>query len=132
MAEPVWRSWTSGTLTQNPDTYAGSEFGCSIASKVLEITSRSEMLNNAKMLQDRFIAGLKSDKFWLSGAGTNIGMHLVDGSVEDGFLAARKIQDAGVFALASFDVPALILRSPIILSMDDADDVIHRIRKAIL
>ncbi len=132
MAEPVWRSWTSGTLTQNPDTYAGSEFGCCIASKVLEITSRSEILDNAKMLQERFRAGLKSEKYRLSGSGTNIGMHLIDGSIEDGFHAARKIQDAGVFALASFDVPALILRSPIILSMDDADDVIHRISKAIL
>ncbi len=132
MAEPVWRSWTSGTLTQNPDTYAGSEFGCCIASKVLEITSRSEMLDNAILLQERFRAGLKSDKFRLSGSGTNIGMHLVGGTVEDGFLAARKIQDAGVFAVASFDVPALILRSPIILSMDDADDVIRRIQKAIL
>jgi acetylornithine/succinyldiaminopimelate/putrescine aminotransferase len=111
-------------------TFGGSELGCVAALAVLDIIGADGFLERVDRLADRFTQGLSGLPFELRQRGLFCGLKYPKSG--DGMLAARKLYDQGVFALyAGNDTSAVQFLPPLILTDEEADDIIARVRRAL-
>lgn len=132
MTKPLWTSWTAGALTPNADTYSGSDLGCITALAVLEVIRAEGYLEQIRESSEAFEKALDGIEGWtLGGVGLNRSLRPDTGRIGDGISLSRRLRDEGVFAMPSFDVPALLLRIPGVVTPADATEIAVRVRQAL-
>ncbi len=132
MTTPIWRDWTAGQLTPNPDTYAGSDLGCVTALAVLEVVGAPGYLDQVRNSAEAFERGFDGIEGWtLGGMGLNRSLRPDSNRRGDGLALSQRVRNEGVFAIPSFDVPALLLRLPGIVTPAEATEIATRIRRAL-
>ncbi len=111
-------------------TFGGSELGCVAALAVLDIIESPGFLDRVLELGERFEAGLAGLDLELRRRGMFMGLKLAhDG---DALLAARDLIATGVFAVfANNDTSVLQLLPPLIITDDEADEIIAIVRAAL-
>lgn len=111
-------------------TFGGSELGCVAALAVLDVVESPGFLDRVVELGERFESGLDGIGGELRRRGLFMGLKLEHEG--DAMLAARSVIEGGVFAVfANNDTSVLQLLPPLIVSDDEADDVIAIVRSAI-
>ena len=108
-------------------TFGGSELGCIAALAVLDVIEAPGFLARVNELGERFESGLAGLDLELRRRGMFMGLKLPgDG---DGLTATRDLIEAGVFAIfANNDTSVVQLLPPLILTDDEADDIISIVR----
>jgi putrescine aminotransferase len=111
-------------------TFGGSELGCVAALAVLDIIESPGFLDRVVELGERFEAGLAGLDLELRRRGMFMGLKLAhDG---DALIAARDLIATGVFAVfANNDTSVLQLLPPLIITDDEADEIIAIVRAAL-
>jgi acetylornithine/succinyldiaminopimelate/putrescine aminotransferase len=110
-------------------TYGGAEPGCAAALAVLDAVEEPGFLERVRDLGERFEAGLSDLPFTLRRRGLMMG--LAFGAPEAGVMAAKMLYDVGVFVVwAENDRSVAQFLPPLILTDEEADDIIDRVRKA--
>ena len=123
-----------GVLDAHPfvhvSTFGGAEPGCAAALAVLDVVEEPGFLERVVGLGERFADGLSGLPFGLRQRGLMMGLAFpVPGG---GMVATRMLYDAGVFATyANNDPSVLQLLPPLVLSDEEADDIISRIRSTL-
>ncbi|MDP6354546.1 MAG: aminotransferase class III-fold pyridoxal phosphate-dependent enzyme [Planctomycetota bacterium] len=118
-------------------TFGGAELGCVVASKVLEITQRTETRENVAMLIDRFTAGL--DKLRQRHADYFVGIRqrgLVMGlefdHPEGAMHVSRQLYDKGVWAIFSTLDPRILQFKPgLLVDATLCDEILETLDAAI-
>ena len=111
-------------------TFGGAELGCVAALAVLDVVEAPGFLERVAELGERFENGLDGIGGELRRRGLFMGLKLEHEG--DAMLAARAVIEGGVFAVfANNDTSVLQLLPPLIVSDDEADDVIGIVRSAI-
>jgi acetylornithine aminotransferase len=111
-------------------TFGGAEIGCVAASAVMEEISGPGFLEHVRDLGERFEAGFEGLPFELRRRGLTMGLKFDD--EEGGVLAAGRLIEAGVFAVyAEHDHSVTQFKPPLIVSDDDADEIIAAVREAL-
>ena len=111
-------------------TFGGAELGCAVALEVLDIIQEPGFLDRVRALAERLSAGLSDLPFTLRQRGLMMG--LAFGDAAGGMGAARALYKAGVFAVwANNDPGVLQFLPPLVLSDDEADDLLARVRGAL-
>jgi len=114
-------------------TGAGSELGCVVGLKVLEITQRPAVRAMVQAASAHFAEGLgaiaSSQPDWLIGLRQNgLVMGLEFNHPEGAKLVSRALYDNGVWAIfATFDTRVLQFKPGLLLSPDDCDDLLDRV-----
>ena len=110
-------------------TFGGAEPGCAAALAVLDAVEELGFLERVRELGERFEAGLSDLPFALRRRGLMMGFAF--GAPDAGVMATKMLFDVGVFAIwAENDRSVLQFLPPLILTDDEADDIIDRVRKA--
>jgi len=111
-------------------TFGGAEPGCVAALKVLDIIEGPGFLDRVTQLSDRFARELGNLPFELRRRGLFMGMKFPsDGDAIGAFV---KLVEAGVFVFpAGNDRSVLQCLPPLVISDDEATDLIARIRNAL-
>jgi len=111
-------------------TFGGAEPGCAAALAVLDLVEAEGFLPRVRALSERLAAGLAGLPFTLRRRGLMMGLKFpAEGA---GFMAAKRLFDAGVFALpANNDTSVLQLLPPLVLSDGEADELVARVRGAL-
>jgi putrescine aminotransferase len=113
-------------------TFGGSEVGCRVAQKVLEITARPEVLRNVAAVSERLGAGLEAIRRrypdWLleiRRCGVVMGLRFAD---ERGALRmAKSLYEAGIWAMfAGFDTAVLQFKAGLLIDADYCDETLAR------
>ncbi len=129
---PIWHDWTAGQLTPNPDTYAGSDLGCVVALAVFDVVVAPGYLDQVVASAEAFERGFDGIEGWtLDGFGLNRSLRPHLNRKGDSLALSQRVRNEGVFAIPSFDVPALLLRLPGVVTPDEATDIASRIRRAL-
>jgi acetylornithine aminotransferase len=111
-------------------TFGGAEIGCVAASAVMEEISRPGFLDRVRELGERFETGFADLPFELRRRGLTMGLKF-DGE-QDGVLAAGRLIEAGVFAVyAEHDHSVTQFKPPLIVSDDEANEIIDSVREAL-
>ncbi|HSI81098.1 MAG TPA: aminotransferase class III-fold pyridoxal phosphate-dependent enzyme [Solirubrobacterales bacterium] len=111
-------------------TFGGSEVGCAVAGAVLDEVLEPAFLARVRALGERFEAGFAGLPFELRRRGLTIGLRFDE--PEGGVLAAKRLIDAGIFAVfAEHDHRVTQFKPPLILSDAEADEVIAGVRGAL-
>jgi putrescine aminotransferase len=111
-------------------TFGGAELGCVAASAVMEEVASPGFLDRVRSLGQRFEAGFEGLPFELRRRGLTMGLKF--GEDEGGVLAAGRLIEAGVFAVyAEHDHSVTQFKPPLILSDDEADEIIGTVREAL-
>ncbi len=111
-------------------TFGGAELGCVAALAVLDVVEAPGFLERVVELGERFERGLTGVGGELRRRGLFMGLKLQNEG--DAMLAARAVIEAGVFAVfANNDTSVLQLLPPLIVSDDEADDIIGIVRSAL-
>ncbi len=132
MTHAVWEMWTAGAMTPNADTYAGSDLGCVTALAVLDVIGAPGYLDQVQASAEAFERGFDGIEEWtLGGSGLNRSLRPDANQIGDGIALSRRVRDEGVFAMPSFDVPALLLRVPGIVTPDEATEIASCVRRAL-
>lgn len=123
-----------GFFDQHPfayvSTFGGSELGCATASAVMAEVSRPEFSEHVRALGERFEAGFAGMPFELRRRGLTMGLAFDE--PEGGVAAAKKLIDAGVFAVfAEHDHAVTQFKPPLILADEEADEIIGIVRDAL-
>ena len=109
-------------------TCGGAEPGCVAGLTVLDIVEEPGFLDRVNELSDRFAEGLKGLSFELRRKGLMMGLRFPQ--KDAGMMAAKLMFDAGVFCLfANNDTSVLQFLPPLILTDEQADEIIDRVRK---
>lgn len=109
-------------------TFGGAELGCVAALAVLDVVEEDGFLGRVRELGERFARGLTGLSFALRRQGLFMGFAfpVADG----GKVAAKLLFDAGIFAVyANNDTSVLQFLPPLVLTDDEADEVISRVRR---
>ncbi len=110
-------------------TFGGAEPGCAAALAVLDAVEAPGFLERVRALGERFEAGLSGLPFTLRRRGLMMGFAF--DAPDAGVMAATMLVDVGVFAVwAENDRSVLQFLPPLVLTDDEADDIIGRVRKA--
>ncbi len=110
-------------------TFGGAEPGCAAALAVLDVIEAPGFLDRVNELSDRLAGAFADLPFALRRRGLMMGLKFPNEG--DGLSAAKATYDAGVFTVfANNDTSVLQLLPPLILTDDECDDLISRIRKA--
>ncbi|MCB9753747.1 MAG: aspartate aminotransferase family protein [Myxococcales bacterium] len=108
-------------------TFGGAEPGCAAALEVLDIIEAPGFLARVEALARRFAEGLAGLPFQLRQRG--LMMALKFPVADAGLVASKLLYDVGVFAVyANNDTSALQLLPPLVITDDEADQVIARAR----
>jgi putrescine aminotransferase len=111
-------------------TFGGAEIGCVAASAVLDEVTRPGFLERVEELGSRFEAGLAGMPFGLRRFGLT--MAFAFGHEQGGVLAAKRLIDAGVFAVyAEHDHSVLQFKPPLIVDENDVDEIVARVGEAL-
>jgi len=117
-------------------TCGGSELGCQLALKVLEITQRPGLLEQVELLGAQLEAGLTPPPgggragFEVRRRGLMLGLKL--SAPGAAIPAMQALIKRGVFALyAAHDTSVVQLMPPLILQPSQADDLVERMRVAL-
>ncbi|MGX6448022.1 aminotransferase class III-fold pyridoxal phosphate-dependent enzyme [Patulibacter sp. S7RM1-6] len=140
MAAAVLSADVAGWLHENGwgyvSTFGGSEIGCRVARKVLEITTRPEVQEHVRALVHRFATGLavlRAREPWLvevRQTGLLIGLRV--GHPSGAVYLQQELHERGVWAIASgFDTSVLQLKPGLLLDDATADDVLARLGDAL-
>jgi acetylornithine/succinyldiaminopimelate/putrescine aminotransferase len=117
-------------------TFGGSEIGCKVALKVLEITTRDEVKDRVRQLIDRFrteLSGIREAEPYLTEVrqtGLIIGLRVdhPDGAV----YLQQQLFERGVWAIASgFDQAVLQFKPGLLFEDSDVDLVLERLADAL-
>jgi acetylornithine/succinyldiaminopimelate/putrescine aminotransferase len=110
-------------------TYGGAELGCVAAQAVLDIVGEPGFLDRVTALSGRFEEAFASLPFELRRRGLFMGLRF--GSEPEALGALLRIMQRGVFCFpAGNDRRVLQFLPPLILTDDEADDLIGRMTKA--
>ena len=111
-------------------TFGGAEIGCVAASAVMEEISRPGFLDRVRRLGERFEAGFADLPFELRRRGLTMGLKFdTDGG---GVMASARLIEAGVFAVfAEHDHSVTQFKPPLIVTDDEADQIIDAVREAL-
>ncbi|MBW2215546.1 MAG: aminotransferase class III-fold pyridoxal phosphate-dependent enzyme, partial [Deltaproteobacteria bacterium] len=110
-------------------TYGGAELGCVAAQAVLDIVGEPGFLEHVEALSERFAAAFEPLPFELRRRGMFMGLRF--GSEAEALGALLRIMQQGVFCFpAGNDRSVLQFLPPLILSDDEAGDLIDRMTKA--
>lgn len=111
-------------------TFGGAELGCAAASAVMDLIASPGFLERVRELGQRFEAGLAGLPIELRRRGLTMGLKF--GGEQGGVLASKRLIEAGVFAVfAEHDHSVTQFKPPLILSDDDADEIIAIAREAL-
>ena len=111
-------------------TFGGAEIGCAVAGAVLDEVLEPGFLARVRELGDRFESGFADLPFELRRRGLTMGLRF-EGE-EGGVIAAKRLIDAGVFAVyAEHDHRVTQFKPPLILSDEQADEIIGDVREAL-
>jgi acetylornithine/succinyldiaminopimelate/putrescine aminotransferase len=109
-------------------TFGGAELGCVAASEVLDIVTEPAFLDRVRALGERFERGLTGLPFELRRRGMTMGLKFP--SEGDGLGATARLISNGVFAVfANNDTSVVQCKPPLIVTDDEADEIIDAIRK---
>jgi putrescine aminotransferase len=111
-------------------TFGGAELGCAVAEAVLDEVFEPAFLARVGELGRRFEDGFADLPFALRRRGLTMG--LVFDEDEGGVMGAKRLIDAGVFAVfAEHDHRVTQFKPPLILEDTDADEIIEIAREAL-
>ncbi|MCU0267155.1 MAG: aminotransferase class III-fold pyridoxal phosphate-dependent enzyme [Acidimicrobiales bacterium] len=111
-------------------TFGGAELGCVAAGEVLDIVDDEAFLARVRALGERFETGLAGLPFELRRRGCTMGFKFPNEG--DGLAAAAALIGRGVFAVfANNDTSAVQFKPPLILTDDEADEIIRLVREAL-
>jgi len=110
-------------------TFGGAEPGCAAALAVLDAVEEPGFLDRVRELGERFEAGLSDLPFTLRRRGLMMGFAFE--APDAGVMAAKMLYDVGVFVVwAENDRSVAQFLPPLILTDEEAGDIIDRVRKA--
>ncbi len=110
-------------------TFGGAEIGCAVALEVLDIIEEPGFLDRVNELSDRLQQDLADLPFEIRRRGLMMGFDFAADAA--GMVAAASLYKAGVFTVwANNDPSVLQFLPPLILTDDEADQLIGRIRAA--
>jgi acetylornithine/succinyldiaminopimelate/putrescine aminotransferase len=136
LAEPV-AGWLYERGWGHVSTFGGSELGCRVARKVLEITTREEVQRGITDLIERLTAGLaelRARQPYLAEVrqtGLVVGLRVdhPDGAIH----LQRELYARGVWAIASgFDQSVLQLKPGLLMETEMLDTVLDRLEDALV
>ena len=111
-------------------TFGGAEIGCVAASAVMDQVDEPGFLERVERLGQRFEDGFAGMPFELRRYGLTMGLAF-DGEA-GGVMAAKKLIDAGVFAVyAEHDHSVTQFKPPLIVSEDEVDAIVAAVRGAL-
>jgi acetylornithine/succinyldiaminopimelate/putrescine aminotransferase len=111
-------------------TFGGAELGCVAGLAVLDVIEATGFLERVAALGERFADELSDLPFTLRRRGLFMGFAFDDPG--GGLTATKAMIEAGVFAIyANNDPSVLQFLPPLILTDDEADDLISRVRRAL-
>jgi acetylornithine/succinyldiaminopimelate/putrescine aminotransferase len=111
-------------------TFGGAELGCAVAEAVLDEVLEPAFMARVDALGHRFEDGFAALPFDLRRRGLTMG--LVFAEDEGGVIAAKRLIDAGVFAVfAEHDHRVTQFKPPLILRDDEADEIIAIVREVL-
>ena len=117
-------------------TFGGSELGCRVAQKVLEISMRDEVRANVDRLTQQFAAGLGAIQAAVPfleevrQCGVIIGLRT--GHPDGGVYLQQELYQLGVWAIAAgFDQSVLQLKPGLLMDAETAGSVLERIELAL-
>ena len=109
-------------------TFGGAELGCRAALAVLDIVEEPGFLDGVNALADRFAAALSDLPCTLRRRGLMMGLKFP--MVGGGMLMMKRAYDEGLFCVyANNDTSVLQFLPPLILSDDEADEIVRRVRR---
>jgi acetylornithine/succinyldiaminopimelate/putrescine aminotransferase len=110
-------------------TFGGAEPGCAAALAVLDAVEELGFLDRVRELGERFEAGLSDLPFTLRRRGLMMGFAFE--APNAGVMGAKMLYDVGVFVVwAENDRSVTQFLPPLILTDEEAGDIIDRVRKA--
>jgi len=120
-------------------TFSGSELGCAVALKVLEISQRQETIDLVAANSIRFARGLQrirdAHPDWLTGIrqdGLVIGLEFGEKGGSGAKAAMRALYERGVWAIFStLDPQVLQFKPGVLLSTAEVDDILGRVEDAV-
>jgi acetylornithine/succinyldiaminopimelate/putrescine aminotransferase len=111
-------------------TFGGAELGCVAAGAVMDEVLSPGFLERVRELGERFEAGLAGLPIELRRRGLTMGLKFPE--EQGGVLASKRLIDAGVFAVfAEHDHSVTQFKPPLILSDDEADEIVAIAREAL-
>jgi acetylornithine/succinyldiaminopimelate/putrescine aminotransferase len=118
-------------------TFGGAELGCRVAQKVLEITTRPEVLANVAATSERLAAGLETLRSryasWLveiRRLGVVMGLRFAH--PHGGQMMTRALYDAGLWAMfAGFDTSVLQFKAGLLVDAAYCDEALTRLEDGI-
>ena len=111
-------------------TFGGAELGCVAAGAVLDQVFAPAFLARVRELGQRFEEGFAGLPFELRRRGMTMGLAFEQ--EEGGVLAAKRLIDAGVFAVyAEHDHRVTQFKPPLILSDEEADEIVATVHGAL-
>jgi acetylornithine/succinyldiaminopimelate/putrescine aminotransferase len=126
MTTPVWQTFTSGQLFPHPSTYAGSDLGCVVGYKVMQITSDPAYLGHVRKLSEQFARGFADLPVKLNQLGLCMGIP----SANPLETVARLLKNR-ILVIPSDVAPVIPFRPIPTLSETEADTVIGLVRDAL-
>jgi putrescine aminotransferase len=123
-------TWFTEEFGSHVSSFGGSELGCVVAGEVCDIVAERGFLDRVRALADRFAEAFAGAPFTLRQRGLVMGLDLgADGASFD---ALRKLVDAGVFTFpAAYDTAVLQFKPPLILTLEEADEIAGLVRGAL-
>lgn len=111
-------------------TFGGAEIGCAVASTVMEVVGEPGFLDRVAEAGARFEAGFGGAPFRLRRRGLTMGLEFADD--EGGVVAAKRLIDAGVFAVyAEHDHSVTQFKPPLIVTDAEIDEIVEAVREAL-
>ncbi|HSN90800.1 MAG TPA: aminotransferase class III-fold pyridoxal phosphate-dependent enzyme [Anaeromyxobacteraceae bacterium] len=111
-------------------TFGGAEPGCAAALAVLDVVEAPGFLERVREVSDRLAAAFAGLPFRLRRRGLMMGFEFpAEGA---GFVAARRMYEAGVFCLPAYnDTSVLQFLPPLVLGDAEVSDLAERVRRAL-
>ena len=130
----LMRPELEGFFDDNPFAYVssfgGAEIGCVAASAVMNEIAAPGFLERVETLGQRFEDALAGLPFELRRYGLTMGFAFAD--EQGGVLAAKRLIDAGVFAVyAEHDHAVTQFKPPLIVNADEVDEISATVRAAL-
>jgi acetylornithine/succinyldiaminopimelate/putrescine aminotransferase len=123
-------SFFDGNPFAHISTFGGSELGCVAASTVLDIITEPGFLDRVRALGERFEAGFAGAPFEVRRRGLTMGLKFADRN--GGMYATATLLEHGIWALfANHDPSVLQFKPPLVLTDDEADEIIAVVRRAL-